>query len=139
MVLGDNFKTRRLLFERYGIVQTAYLDFAKKRLLATPPGFYQGLRQRVLLAREDFLVTKHAPRLARFYFSVANTKNEKTFQNSSSLQSTSDSTPFVSREWNQERFEKILKAKEITTGSLSIENKQPGALSNSEGITKGWQ
>ncbi len=139
MILGDNFKTRRLLFERYGIVQTAYLDFVKQRLLSTPPEFYQRLRQRALLAREDFLVTKHAPRLARFYFSVANTKNGKNVQNKSSLQSASGSATSIGRGWNQERFEKILKAKEIAARGLSRENNQPETLSNPEGITKGWQ
>jgi len=71
MVLSENFAFRQFLFKRYGIVRTAYLDSVKETILATPPEFFRGLRGRVAHTRERFMVTRHAPRLADFYYEVA--------------------------------------------------------------------
>lgn len=119
MIIGDNFKMRRWMFERYGIVRTAYLDFVKEELLATPSEFYKGLRKRVAIARENYLVTKHAPRLAEFYFSVVNSVNKRIFQNSPTIQSIPDTLNSKDGVWNQERFEKTLKANETIDEHLS--------------------
>lgn len=77
LVLGDNLWLRRRMFERYGIVRTAYLDHVKKMLLSTSPLFFRELRQKSVFARKRLAIIRHIPRLADFYLSVAISVGER--------------------------------------------------------------
>jgi MoaA/NifB/PqqE/SkfB family radical SAM enzyme len=120
LILSENFWMRRRLFEKYGIVRTAYLDFVKQQMLATRPEFFQGLRQRAIEAREQFLVTRHAPRLAEFYFSVAKARNAKISRISAAAQAVAPVQAQMPDQgaWATTAFDKILRAKEEMAASV---------------------
>lgn len=126
MVISPNFKMRCWMFKRYDIVLTTYLDFLKERLFTTPPEFYKGLRNRAAIARENNSVTKHAPRLAAFYFSVANSVNNKIIH---CISTESIPASLKHDVWNQDRFDKILKAKEMGVEQLLAASSSFGTLS----------
>jgi len=118
MVVSENFWLRRRMFHNHGIMLTAHLDFVKQQLLATPPEFYRGLKKRSAQAREQFLVTRHAPRLAEFYFSVANARNGKIFQSAPASQAVAGAVSGSVEAWSQDAFAKILQAKEAMGASI---------------------
>ena len=125
MILSENFNMRRWMFNRYGIVRTAYLDFVKEELLSTPPEFFKGLRSRSAIARKNYLLTKHAPRLAEFYFLVANSIHNKLFQNSSIIQPISDTFTCNNNVRHQERLDKIRKTKESMYDQILLKRSTP--------------
>lgn len=74
VILGDDFRMRRCMFEKRRIAIVAHLDIVKQKILSSPAPILRGLRENVHKAKKAYSIRSHAKRLSDFYLSLEEKK-----------------------------------------------------------------